>query len=69
MHRHQVYKHFLTDKVLTDPRQRRFFRARDLSDLFTLGEEYGGEAHASLPAAAAAVIQGGAAHCCRRCCR
>ena len=33
----QVYKQFLTDKVLKDPRQKRFFNARDLSDLFTLG--------------------------------
>ena len=38
----QVYKHFLTDKVLRDPRQRRFFKARDLTDLFTLGDEYAG---------------------------
>ncbi|KAL4452053.1 hypothetical protein ABPG75_007715 [Micractinium tetrahymenae] len=36
----QVYKHFLTDKVLRDPRQRRFFKAKDLTDLFTLGDEY-----------------------------
>ena len=36
----QVYKHFLTDRVLQDPRQKRYFKARDLSDLFTLGEEY-----------------------------
>lgn len=36
----QVYKQFLTDRVLSDPRQRRFFKARDLSDLFTLGDEY-----------------------------
>lgn len=38
----QVYKHFLTDKVLRDPRQRRFFKAKDLTDLFTLGDEYAG---------------------------
>jgi DNA excision repair protein ERCC-6 len=38
----QVYKQFLTDRVLRDPRQRRFFKARDLSDLFTLGEEHRG---------------------------
>lgn len=36
----QVYKQFLTDRVLRDPRQKRFFKARDLSDLFTLGDEY-----------------------------
>jgi hypothetical protein len=27
-------------QVLRDPRQRRFFAAKDLHDLFTLGEEY-----------------------------
>jgi DNA excision repair protein ERCC-6 len=26
--------------VLQDPRQRRFFKAKDMSDLFTLGSEY-----------------------------
>lgn len=36
----QVYKQFLTEKVLRDPRQKRFFKAKDLSDLFTLGDEY-----------------------------
>ncbi|KAL6779652.1 hypothetical protein ACKKBG_A13170 [Auxenochlorella protothecoides x Auxenochlorella symbiontica] len=36
----QVYKQFLSDKVLRDPRQRRFFKARDMHDLFTLGGEY-----------------------------
>ena len=37
-----MYKHFLTDRVLRDPRQRRFFKAKDLTDLFTLGDEYAG---------------------------
>lgn len=36
----QVYKQFLTERVLKDPRQRRFFKARDMADLFTLGDEY-----------------------------
>jgi len=27
-------------QVLQDPRQKRFFKARDMSDLFTLGNEY-----------------------------
>jgi len=36
----QVYKQFLTDRVLRDPRQRRYFKSRDLADLFTLGDEY-----------------------------
>jgi DNA excision repair protein ERCC-6 len=32
----QIYKQFLTNKVLVDPRQERFFKSNDLSDLFTL---------------------------------
>lgn len=35
----QIYKQFLTNKVLTDPRQRRFFKPKDIRDLFTLGGE------------------------------
>ncbi len=30
----QIYKEFLTSKVLRDPKQRRFFKAKDLADLF-----------------------------------
>ncbi|XP_078427842.1 chromatin remodeling 8 isoform X2 [Wolffia australiana] len=37
----QIYKHFLTNKILKNPQQRRFFRSRDLKDLFTLQEEDG----------------------------
>eukprot|EP00177_Eucheuma_denticulatum_P007149 GFKZ01012998.1.p1 GENE.GFKZ01012998.1~~GFKZ01012998.1.p1 ORF type:complete len:1086 (+),score=175.22 GFKZ01012998.1:92-3349(+) len=35
----QIYKQFLTNKVLNDPRQRRFFKQKDIKDLFTLGGE------------------------------
>ncbi|KAH7330876.1 hypothetical protein KP509_20G006100 [Ceratopteris richardii] len=35
----QIYKHFLTNKILKDPKQRRIFKARDLRDLFTLNED------------------------------
>ncbi|KAG8046241.1 hypothetical protein GUJ93_ZPchr0008g14197 [Zizania palustris] len=35
----QIYKHFLTNKVLKNPQQRRFFKARDMKDLFTLQED------------------------------
>ncbi|WIA38389.1 hypothetical protein OEZ86_001717 [Tetradesmus obliquus] len=35
----QIYKSFLTNKVLQDPRQRRFFASKDISDLFTLSDE------------------------------
>lgn len=36
----QIYKNFLTNKVLKDPRQKRFFTARDMADLFTLADEH-----------------------------
>ncbi|KAJ8037609.1 DNA excision repair protein ERCC-6 [Holothuria leucospilota] len=34
----QIYKHFLTNRVLKDPRQRRFFKSNDLFELFTLND-------------------------------
>lgn len=34
IYQRQVYKHFLAQKVLTDPRQRQFFKWNDLADLF-----------------------------------
>ncbi|KAJ8905734.1 hypothetical protein NDN08_002239 [Rhodosorus marinus] len=38
----QIYKQFLSNKVLNDPKQRRFFKAKDMNDLFTYHEEYEG---------------------------
>ncbi|KAL0145871.1 DNA dependent ATPase [Mucor lusitanicus] len=35
----QIYKQFLTNKILKDPKQRRFFDASNLQSLFTLGAE------------------------------
>ncbi|KAF7729838.1 hypothetical protein EC973_003572 [Apophysomyces ossiformis] len=35
----QIYKQFLTNKILKDPKQRRFFDATNLRSLFTLGSE------------------------------
>ncbi|KAK2648783.1 hypothetical protein Ddye_016272 [Dipteronia dyeriana] len=35
----QIYKHFLTNKILKNPQQRRFFKARDMRDLFTLNDD------------------------------
>ncbi|CAN8076227.1 unnamed protein product [Agarophyton chilense] len=35
----QIYKQFMTNKVLSDPRQRRFFKPKDIKDLFTLVED------------------------------
>ena len=34
----QIFKQFLTNKILKDPRQRRFFKSNDLYDLFTFDE-------------------------------
>lgn len=38
----QIYKHFLTNRILRDPKQRRFFKSKDLRDLFTLQDDGGG---------------------------
>lgn len=35
----QIYKHFLTNKILQNPQQRRFFKSRDMKDLFTLNAD------------------------------
>ncbi|KAI8645959.1 SNF2 family N-terminal domain-containing protein [Parasitella parasitica] len=35
----QIYKQFLTNKILKDPKQRRFFDASNLQSLFTLASE------------------------------
>ncbi|XP_065178791.1 DNA excision repair protein ERCC-6-like isoform X2 [Sycon ciliatum] len=37
----QIFKQFLTNRILKDPRQRRFFKANDLHELFTLNDEIG----------------------------
>ncbi|ODQ77702.1 hypothetical protein BABINDRAFT_41283 [Babjeviella inositovora NRRL Y-12698] len=35
----QIFKQFLTNKILKDPKQRRFFKMNELHDLFTLGDQ------------------------------
>lgn len=35
----QIFKQFLTNKILKDPKQRQTFQMKDLHDLFTLGSE------------------------------
>ena len=37
----QIFKQFLTNKILRDPKQRSTFQLSDLHDLFTLGEDHG----------------------------
>merc|ERR1712071_211840 len=34
----QIFKQYLTNRVLKDPKQRRFFKSNDLYELFTLKE-------------------------------
>ncbi|KAK6359794.1 hypothetical protein TWF696_000931 [Orbilia brochopaga] len=44
IYQRQLYKQFLTKKILEDPEQRRVFRMDDMQDLFTLGTlEHGTE--------------------------
>eukprot|EP01062_Namystynia_karyoxenos_P037630 TRINITY_DN2736_c0_g1_i2.p1 TRINITY_DN2736_c0_g1~~TRINITY_DN2736_c0_g1_i2.p1 ORF type:complete len:1478 (+),score=481.67 TRINITY_DN2736_c0_g1_i2:90-4436(+) len=40
MFQRQVFKSYLTDRVLNDPTQRRFFCPKNLRDLFTLSSDY-----------------------------
>ncbi|KAK5808776.1 DNA repair and recombination protein RAD26 [Linnemannia elongata] len=35
----QIFKQFLTNKILKDPKQRRFFKSHDMADLFKLEDE------------------------------
>ncbi|KAL8523142.1 hypothetical protein ACS0TY_013205 [Phlomoides rotata] len=39
VYQRQIYKHFLTNKILKNPQQRRFFKSRDMKDLFTLKDD------------------------------
>lgn len=40
MYHRQIFKTFLTNKILKDPRQSRFFKSNELHELFKLGPEY-----------------------------
>ncbi|TID15809.1 hypothetical protein CANINC_004338 [Pichia inconspicua] len=35
----QIFKQFLTNKILKDPKQKRFFKMTDMYDLFSLGDD------------------------------
>lgn len=43
----QIFKQFLTNKILRDPKQRQTFQLRDLHDLFTLGNTQDGQTETS----------------------
>ena len=34
----QIFKQFLTNRILKDPKQRRFFKTNDLHELFSLAD-------------------------------
>jgi hypothetical protein len=36
----QIFKQYLTNRILADPKQTRFFKSSDLYDLFTLGDSH-----------------------------
>jgi DNA excision repair protein ERCC-6 len=40
MYHRQIFKQFLTNRILEDPQQRRFFKIHDLLELFSLSEEH-----------------------------
>ena len=40
IYQRQIFKQYITNKVLQDPKMQRFFQHRDIHDLFTLGDEY-----------------------------
>ena len=39
LHCRQIFKHFVSNRILKDPRQRRFFKANDMHELFTLAHQ------------------------------
>lgn len=39
IYQRQIFKEFLSQKILQDPRQRRFFKSNDMHDLFSLGNQ------------------------------
>lgn len=47
----QIFKQFLANRVLVDPKQRRFFKTNDLHELFTLADERSDKAHGTETAA------------------
>jgi DNA excision repair protein ERCC-6 len=55
----QIFKHFLSNRVLSEPRQRRFFKTNDLHELFTLTDDVAGECteSAALFASTDSVVQ------------
>ncbi|KAI6226799.1 DNA excision repair protein ERCC-6 [Aphelenchoides besseyi] len=39
IYQRQIFKQFLANRILVDPKQKRFFKTNDLQELFTLGDE------------------------------
>uniref|UniRef100_A0A914DQK6 DNA repair and recombination protein RAD54-like n=1 Tax=Acrobeloides nanus TaxID=290746 RepID=A0A914DQK6_9BILA len=51
IYQRQIFKQFLSNKVLVDPKQRRFFKTNDLHELFTLADERSDREHGTETAA------------------
>ncbi|XP_076021677.1 DNA excision repair protein ERCC-6 [Genypterus blacodes] len=53
----QIFKQFLTNRVLKDPKQRRFFKSNDIYELFTLSNPDGGTETSAIFAGTGSDIQ------------
>ena len=51
IYQRQIFKHFLTNRVLVDPKQQRFFKTNDLYELFKLGSSHVNQQHGTETAA------------------
>nr|CAD2205943.1 unnamed protein product [Meloidogyne enterolobii] len=62
IYQRQIFKHFLANRVLVNPKQQRFFKTNDLHELFTLGSsksdrKYGTETEAVFNSASSSVTR------------
>uniref|UniRef100_A0A914LR06 DNA repair and recombination protein RAD54-like n=2 Tax=Meloidogyne TaxID=189290 RepID=A0A914LR06_MELIC len=62
IYQRQIFKHFLANRVLVNPKQQRFFKTNDLHELFTLGSsksdrKYGTETEAVFNSVSSSLIR------------
>jgi DNA excision repair protein ERCC-6 len=51
IYQRQIFKQFLANRILVDPKQKRFFKTNDLYELFTLTDERVDKTHGTETAA------------------
>ena len=51
IYQRQIFKQFLANRVLVDPKQKRFFKTNDLKELFVLGDPRSDKEHGTETAA------------------